>query len=148
MADNLDSFIDGLQDQIYQETRTAYGEKAFERWQNMRHMGPMADPDGYARITGPCGDTIEIFLKFNNGTVWKASFKTDGCGTSAVCGSFAAEMAMGKTPDELLKITGEKILEVLGEFPKEDEHCAYLAAESLQEALNVYMIMQTKNLKN
>lgn len=148
MADNLDSFIDGLQDQIYQETRTAYGEKAFERWQNMRHMGPMEDPDGYARITGPCGDTIEIFLKFQNDHIQEASFQTDGCGTSAVCGSFAAEMAMGKTPDELLKITGEKILEVLGGFPKEDEHCAYLAAESLQEALNVYMIKQTKNLKN
>ena len=144
MADNLDSFIDGLQDQIYQETRAAYGEKAFERWQNMRHMGPMEGPDGYARITGSCGDTMEIFLKFQNHCVQKASFQTDGCGTIAVCGSFAAEMAMDKAPDELLEITGDKILEVLGGFPKEDEHCAYLAAETLQEALNVYMLKQTK----
>ena len=144
MADNLDGFIDGLQDQIYRETRAAYGEKAFERWQSMRHMGPMENPEGYARITGSCGDTMEIFLKFQTDYVKEASFQTDGCGTSAVCGSFAAEMAMGKKPDELVKITGEKILELLGGFPKEDEHCAYLAAETLQEALNEYMIKQTR----
>ena len=140
MSDNLDDFIDGLQDQIYQETRAAYGDLAFERWQNLLYLGPMADPDGYARITGSCGDTMEIFLKFQKGRVLTASFQTDGCGTSAVCGSFASEMALNKTPDELLEVTGEKILEILGGFPKEDEHCAFLAAETLQEALNNYMI--------
>ncbi len=145
MSDNLDDFIDGLQDQIYQETRAAYGDLAFERWQNLLYLGPMEDPDGFARITGSCGDTMEIFLKFQNGRVLAASFQTDGCGTSAVCGSFASEMALNKTPDEVLEVTGEKILEILGGFPKEDEHCAFLAAETLQEALNNYMIKQKKS---
>ena len=142
MGDHLDDFIDGLQDQIYQEARSAYGDLAFERWQNMRYMGPMENPDGYARITGSCGDTMEIFLKLENDRVSNASFKTDGCGTSAVCGSFAAELSLGKNPDEIVDITGEKILDILGGFPKEDEHCAFLAAETLQEALNDFM---TKN---
>ena len=145
MGDKLDDFIDGLQDQIFQETRSAYGELAFERWQNILYLGPMDDPDGYARITGSCGDTMEIFLKIENDRVQKASFQTDGCGTSAVCGSFAAEMALDKTPDELVEVTGEKILEILGGFPKDDEHCAFLAAETLQEALNDYMIKQKKS---
>jgi hypothetical protein len=30
----------------------------------------------------------------------------------------------------------------LGRFPKEDEHCAFLAAESLQSALDDYMRKQ------
>lgn len=144
MGNNLDSFIDGLQDQIFQETRAAYGELAFERWQNMRHMGSLENPHGYARVTGSCGDTMEIFLKFQADYVQKATFQTDGCGASAVCGSFAAEMAIDKTPDELLEITGDKILEILGGFPKEDEHCAYLAAETLQEALNNYITKQAE----
>jgi nitrogen fixation NifU-like protein len=55
MSDPMDRFIDGLQDQIYQETRAAYGDLAFERWQNMRHMASMENPDGYSRITGSCG---------------------------------------------------------------------------------------------
>ena len=144
MDDNLDSFIDGLQEQIFQETRAAYGDLAFERWQNMRHTGSLENPDGYARVTGSCGDTMEIFLKFQTHYVQKATFQTDGCGASAVCGSFAAEMAIDKTPNELLEITGDKILEILGGFPKEDEHCAFLAAETLQEALNNYMTQQAE----
>ena len=142
MGDKLDDFIDGLQGQIFEETRSVYGELAFERWQNILYLGPMDEPDGYARITGSCGDTMEIFLKIENDRVQKASFQTDGCGTSAVCGSFAAEMALDKTPDELVEVTGEKILEILGGFPKDDEHCAFLAAETLQEALNDYMLKQ------
>jgi len=142
MSDNLDRFTDRLQNQIYEDTRSLYGDRAFERWQNMCYMGFMKDPDGYARVTGPCGDTMEVFLKFQNDHVQEASFQTDGCGNSAVCGSFAAEMAFDKTPDELIEITGEKILEFLGGFPEEDRHCAFLAAETLQEALNDYMIRQ------
>ena len=145
MSDNLDSFINGLQNQIYEEARATYGERAFERWQNMRYMGPMEDPDGYAVVTGSCGDTMKVFLRFQNNHVQEASFQTDGCGTSAVCGSFASEMAISRTPDELVEITGESILEFLGGFPEEDRHCAFLAAETLQEALNDYMIKQRNN---
>ncbi len=144
MGNDLDEFVSELQEQIYQETKEAYGEEGFERWLNMRYMGRMLDPDGYARLTGTCGDTMEIFLKFEDGRVKEASFLTDGCGSSAVCGSFAAEMAIGKTPDELLEITGEAILEKLGGLPKEEEHCAYLAGETMQEALNDYMTKQVK----
>jgi len=65
-----------------------------------------------------------------------------------VCGSFAAELAIGKNPDELVKITGEVILKALGGLPKEDQHCAFLAAETLQEALNSYMMQQAKRTVN
>ncbi len=144
MSDNFDDFARNLQEQIFEETKDAYGTVAFERWQNPRYMGALNDPDGYARVTGPCNDTMEIFLRFEQETVAEASFQTDGCGSSAVCGSFAAEMAHGKTPDELLDVTGEAILEKLGGLPKEEKHCAFLAAETLQEALSSYMKKQVK----
>ena len=83
---------------------------------------------------------MEIFLLFEDDRVRRASFQTNGCGTSIVCASFAAEMAIGKHPDEILSITGEVILEKLGGLPEEDRHCAFLASESLQEALHSYMV--------
>ena len=147
MNDDLDDFVERMQAQIFEETREAYGEKAFQRWLNPLYMGPMENPDGYGRVTGTCGDTMEIFLRIENDRVRKASFLTDGCGGSAVCGSFAAELAIGKTPDELVEVTGEEIIRVLGRFPKEDEHCCFLAAGTLQEALNDYMIRQSKKEK-
>ena len=137
--DNFDNFVESLQEEIFEDTRKAYGESGFQRWRNPLYHGRMNKADAHARVTGICGDTMEIFLKFAGNRVADASYVTDGCGASTVCGSFAAELAMGKGPDELADITGKTILKKIGRFPKEDEHCAYLAAETLQEALHQYM---------
>ena len=139
MNDRLDAFVDQLQEQIFEETRQAFGAAGFERWRNPRYQGPLADADAHARVTGDCGDTMEIFLKFNHDRVCDAAYFTDGCGSSAVCGSFAAEMTIGKTPEELTDITGDAVLGRLGRMPEEDRHCAFLAAATVQEALNQYM---------
>ena len=144
MGDDLDDFVNDLQSQIFEETKAAYGDVGFERWHNPLFMGRMKNPDGYGRIKGSCGDTMEVFLQIENDRVKKASFQTDGCGTSTICGSFAAELALGKDPDELTHITGETILNILGSMPEEDRHCAFLAAETLQDALNDYMIKPNK----
>ena len=140
MTDTLDDFVEDLQKRIYEETREAYGDAAFERWLNPVYQGTLDDPDGYARITGSCGDTMEIYLKFENGKIKEAAYRTDGCGSSSVCGSYAAEMAHDKTPDEVLDVTGEAIIEKLGGLPEEERHCAFLAAEALQEALHQFML--------
>lgn len=142
MADDFDSIIEKLQNQIFEEAKEALGELGFQRWRNPIYRGRMDNPDAHARIKGTCGDTMEIFLKFEQGRVKEASFHTDGCASSTVCGSLAAEIAIGKDPDQLSEVTGETILKILGRFPKEDEHCAFLAAGTLQEALNNYMIQQ------
>ena len=137
--DDFDNFVQNLQQEIFEDTRKAYGEAGFQRWRNPRFQGRMEHPDAHAKVTGSCGDTMEIFLKFTGHRVTDASYVTDGCGSSAVCGSFAAESAMGKDPDELTEVTAESILKKIGRFPREDEHCAYLAAETLQKALHFYM---------
>ena len=145
MGNELDDFVNGLQNQILEETRAEYGDVAFERWQHPLYVGAMDHPDGHGRVTGSCGDTMQIFLKFEKDKVKEATFLTDGCGSSIVCGSFAAELALGKTPDELGEITGETILNILGSLPEENRHCAFLAAETLHDALHDYMIKGTRN---
>jgi nitrogen fixation NifU-like protein len=144
MGDTLDDFVHEIREQIYEETKEAYGNKAYQRWLNPLFMGSMNHPDGYARSVGVCGDTMEIFLKFDGDRVKQALFQADGCGSSSVCASFAVELSMGKAPGELLAITGEVIMETLEGLPKEDEHLAFLAAETLQQALNGYMIKKAR----
>lgn len=139
MSDDWDSFVAGLQRQIFEDTRHTYGQVAYERWLAPKYAGLLPDADGHGRVTGPCGDTMQIFLIFTGGRVSQASFVTDGCGSSTVCGSFAAELALGKTPDEVADVSGDTILEMLGGLPAEDRHCAFLAAETLQAALHGYM---------
>lgn len=141
---NLDEFIDNLQNEIFEDAKKALGEKGFHRWRNPRFNGKMENPDAYARLKGECGDTMEIYLRFENNRVSNASYFTDGCASSAVSGSFAAELTLGKDPDELTDITAETVLNTIGRLPEEDQHCATLAARTVQEALSNYMT----NLRN
>jgi nitrogen fixation NifU-like protein len=144
MSDRFDDFVDKLQQQIFDEARETLGEAGFERWRNPKYNGRMEKPDAYAQVTGNCGDTMQIYLKFDGDHVIDASYVTDGCGSSSVCGSFAAEMAIGKSPDEIVEIDGHSVLARLGRISKDDEHCAFLAAETLQKALQDYMVKHGK----
>ena len=144
MTDELDKFVDLLQDRIFDETRMEFGEKAYNRWLEPKFMERMALPDGYAKQTGTCGDTMEIFLIFENDRVAAASFMTDGCGPSVVCGSYAAELAHGKSPEDLADFNGDMILEILGGLPEDHKHCAHLATETVKRALDDYMARSVK----
>lgn len=136
---DIDAFVNQLQEKIFDEAREALGDKGFQRWRHPRYNGRLSSPDAHARLTGKCGDTMEIYLKFTADKVTEASYVTDGCASSAICGSFAAELAIGKNPDELTAITGDRVLEIIGKLPSEDRHCADLASETLQAALGNYM---------
>lgn len=137
--DKLDQFVNDLQERIFEEAREAYGEKGFDRWRNPRHNDRMTSADGFARVTGDCGDSIEIYLQIEDSRVKAASYFTDGCASSSICGSFAAELAIGKDLEAVTDINGEAVVNAIGRLPDADRHCADLAAAALQEALSHYM---------
>lgn len=142
MGEVQEIFIDGTRYRVFEESWTAYGEQGHPHFRRPLYRGIIENADGHGRLTGSCGDTLEIFLKFENERVAAASFLGGECASSTICGSLAAELAIGKTPDELAEISGEKILGVLGAFPEEERHCADLAAGALQEALSDYFKRQ------
>jgi nitrogen fixation protein NifU and related proteins len=139
-----DALMNEIQEKISLETQEIYGVKGLDRWRNPQFNGRLDDADAQGKITGKCGDTMEIFLCFDNNLVNKASSFTDGCFSSRLCGSFAAELAMGKNPEELFDLTGEDVLEAIGIFPKEEAHCAFLAVKTMQEAVNAYLVKQVR----
>jgi len=138
MADNIDEFANELQEKIIEEIKKEYTETAINHWINPRNLGKIEDADAYGRITGPCGDTMEIYLKIKKGKITAANFLTDGCGGTIVCGSMITELAKGKYLEEAQEITQEVILQHLGGLPEVSRHCALLAANTLQEALKNY----------
>jgi len=116
---------------------------AFDHAEHPRRFGPLSDFDGHARITGPCGDTIEFWLVIQDGRVAKAAFITDGCGPSRACGSMATCLAEGKRVEEAAAICREDILSALGSMPNDGEHCALLAANALKAACENYLSQDT-----
>ena len=144
MEKTLDDFATKLQEEIFERTQKTYGEEVFSRWQNPRFMGKMTNASSVGRMTGKCGDSMEIYLLIRNDHIEEANFFTDGCGSSVACGSMAAELTRGKDLDEAAQIGGDTILEALGGLPKEEAHCAYLAAETLHVALHEWMSRGSK----
>ena len=116
-------------------SKHAVSAEALERFNNPRNFGPLDEWDGHARITGPCGDTMEVWLKIENARIARAGFVTDGCGPSRAAGSMATELVTGKLVKDVLRIKQKDILHGLGGLPKDAEHCALLAANTLGAAI-------------
>ncbi len=140
MKNSLDDFVDKLQEQIFGETKATYGKEVFSRWQNPKCMGRMVNASCVGRLTGNCGDSMEIYLRIRNDHIEEANFFTDGCGSSVACGSVVAELATGKDLDEAAQIDGDTVLMVLGVLPEEEKHCAFLAAETLMAAIHQWLV--------
>jgi nitrogen fixation NifU-like protein len=116
----LKNYADALQEQIMQQMRKLYSEAVIERWQNPRNVGKIENPDGYGKVKGECGDTMEFFLKIEKNKISECTFMTDGCGTSMAAGSMATEIAKNKTFTEALAIvSAEEILKQLGGLPQD-----------------------------
>lgn len=110
--------------------------------QTPRNYGPLERWDGHARITGPCGDTMEYWLQIAAGRILQAHFTTTGCGSSRAAGSMTAELAVGKWLSDAARLEQRDVLQALGGLPKESEHCALLAANTLKAAIADYEARQ------
>jgi len=143
----MTSEFDELQELVMADMRKVYSETTIDHAMNPRNLGDMADANGFGRVTGPCGDTMEIWLKVKNGTVAEATFSTDGCGTSIASGSIVTELAKGRSIPKVLKISQQDVLNALGGLPEESVHCAFLAANTLKEAIKDYITFKNEPWK-
>lgn len=125
-------------DLLMEKLTGGLSEKVVDYGNNPRNYGSMVKPDGYAKITGPCGDTMEIFLKIRNDKIDVISYTTDGCMTSHAAGTAVTVMAKGKPVRACIRINQSSILEHLGGMPEDSEHCALLAAKTFHKALQNY----------
>lgn len=136
----IEKFARELQEQIMEQARKQYSETVIDHWQHPRNFRKINNPDGYAKVKGTCGDTMEMFLCTRDEKISKCAFQTDGCGTTIACGSVATELVLSKNFTEALAVvSASKILRKLGGLPESDVHCAQLAAEALRRALADYL---------
>ena len=117
---------DKIAEELQKEAWAGYTEVVIDHAQNPRNVGSIQNADGVAMITGPCGDTMEIWLGVREDVIKEATFWTDGCGTTIAAGSMVTELAKGKTIREAMRITQKDVLDALGGLPEESQHCALL----------------------
>jgi nitrogen fixation NifU-like protein len=136
--DSLDEMARKLQAAIREQEMATFSEAVLQEYDDPQNVGRMADPDGAGVIKGPCGDTMEIYIKARDGKITEATFMTDGCGATIACGSRLTRMVKGKSVEEAERLTDTALIEVLGGLPEENLHCAKLAVDTLQKALKQY----------
>ncbi len=141
------SSYEELEELIRQEMRKVYTEIAIDHALNPRNMGNMGDADGFGKVTGPCGDTMEIWLRVEGNTVVAAGFSTDGCSATLASGSMLTELVRGKSIPQALGISQQYVLDALGGLPEGNRHCALLAVNTLKEAIKDYLIFKREPWK-
>jgi len=125
---------------LYKETiKEIYSETVLDHGQNPRNLGISEKSNAFSIVFGPCGDTMAVWLYIENNNITDIGFTTDGCMTSLAAGSMVTELAKGKNIDDALQISQQDVLGALGGLPKESEHCALLAANTLKEAIKNYV---------
>jgi len=135
VSKDIDAFVDDLQLEIIAEVREQYSETVLDHWLHPRNCRRLAGASGQARVTGPCGDTMEFFVRVQDDRLAEVTFQTDGCMTTIVAASMAVELATDQPVERAWTIRQADILKALGGLPEESEHCAKLAATTLHAAL-------------
>jgi len=118
--------------------KSGYSEKAIEYYLKRVNFGIIKNSSCYGIYTGPCGDTMEIYLRIKDTLILDAKFRAIGCAGSFVSGSALTEMIKKKTIDEAEGINREDVIAHLGGIPEAKIHCACLAIRTLRRAIKQY----------
>ncbi len=135
---SFDELVDDLQKKIDDDEKRTYSKKVIREYKNPINFRPIEKPDSMAEIKGPCGDTMRIMLSIKEDMIKDAAFWTDGCGTSIACGNKLTSMIKGKKLDYAKNVSKVDLVKSLDGLPKDHEHCAVLATDTLRKALKKY----------
>ena len=124
--------------------KSGYSDKAIKYYTEKVNVGEIKDPSVRFAYTGPCGDTMEVFLRIESNIIKDAKFMAIGCAGAFASGSALMGMIKGKTLEEAEKTDEEDIMNHLGSIPKQKIHCACLAKRTLRQAIGQYRESRTK----
>lgn len=134
-TNNLDRWVIALQQALLEQAEAMFSATVLAEARQPHNMGVMDAFDGYGLVTGPCGDTMEIFVQLDREQVARATFMTDGCGPTVACGSMLIKMVEGKSLAEAAAIEAAELIVSLDGLPPEHIHCATLAVNTLHQAI-------------
>jgi len=135
-TNDFDRWVAALQQALLEQEQAIFSAKVLEEARHPQNVGIMLEPDGHAFLTGPCGDSMEMFLRVRDSRIEIAAFMTDGCGPTVACGSMLTKMVRGKALQEAASIEAADLIVALDGLPAEHIHCATLAVQTLQQAMD------------
>ena len=142
-----------------------YSKKVQERMNSPKAMGEFtqedADKVGARLIVADfgaesCGDAVRLFwlVDESTDTILDSKFKSFGCGTAIASSDAMAELCVGKTVDNAVKITNTEVEAFLRDddgtpaVPPQKMHCSVMAYDVILEAAAQYKGCERSDIEN
>jgi NifU-like protein involved in Fe-S cluster formation len=114
-----------------------YSRQVAEHLANPRNVGELENPSGVGDVTNEvCLDRIRLTIRVEDGKVTDARVKVSGCPPTIAAASVLTELIIGRSVEELERLTRKDIVDALGRLPAAKLHCAILAIDALRAAIN------------
>lgn len=114
------------------------GEQFLRFAKEPRNIGSLDNPSGKGAAIGQCGDSMDVYLRIDDGAIADIKVAPRGCVYTVVCASAMSELAKGRDLDRALELEPEEVVAALGGLPDDHIHCARLAVNTLGEAIADY----------
>ncbi len=126
-----------------------YNDKVMDHFLNPHNVGEIENADGIGTYGSPvCGDMMQMSITVDeNDIITDAKFKTFGCGSAIASSSMATDMIIGKSVEEALELSNQKIVDELGGLPAVKLHCSVLAEHAIKAAIYDYAMKNGKTYK-
>jgi len=103
-----------------------------------------------------CGDAVRLYWLVDptTDTIKMSKFKSFGCGTAIASSDMMAELCMGKSVDDALKITNIDVEKALRDTPEvpavpgQKMHCSVMAYDVIKKAASIYKGVDMESLEN
>jgi len=119
----------------------SYSKTFMKYFHQRKQAGTIQSPDLQSKVSNPiCGDEIHLFIVKNNDQVIDAKFLTSGCASTIAIASFGTEYIIGKSLNEIKKITSSDLQKGIGGLPVNKNHASTLFIEAIKK-------LQTERLK-
>lgn len=116
-----------------------YSEKVMDHFFNPRNVGVIEDANAIGEVgNARCGDIMKMYMKIEDNVIVDVKFQTFGCGAAVATSSMVTELIKGKTIEEAMKITNQRVAEALDGLPPVKMHCSNLAESAVKAALDDY----------
>ena len=114
-----------------------YQEEILDHYHNPRGSGKLDNPTHKRCANNPtCGDKICTTIIVENDIIKDIKFEGEGCAISQAATSMLTDKIKGNSVQEVLNITRDDIIEMLGvEIGIGRIRCALLGLETIQKAL-------------